>query len=112
VVDIAAELKPSARGELEITDINKVYLQRDSLHVEKLGRGAAWLDTGTHQSLLDAARYVEIIETRQGLKIACPEEIAWEVGYITDGQLTELAEPLKKNTYGQYLMRRLAEGKG
>ena len=111
VVDIAANLKPSARGEYEITDINKNYLQKGKLHVEKLGRGAAWLDTGTHESLLDAARYVEIIETRQGLKVACPEEIAWEEGYITDRELASLAKPLEKNTYGQYLIRRLAEGK-
>jgi len=111
VVDIAAGLKPSVRGELEITDVNKAYLQWGELHVEKLGRGAAWLDTGTHASLLDAARYVEIIETRQGLKVACPEEIAWEEGYISDAELSELAEPLGKNDYGQYLMRRLAEGK-
>jgi len=112
VVDVAANLKPSARGELEITDINKNYLQKGKLHVEKLGRGAAWLDTGTHESLLDAARYVEIIETRQGLKVACPEEIAWEEGYITDRELASLAKPLEKNAYGQYLIRRLAEGKG
>ena len=112
VVEIAADLKPSARGEYEITDINKVYLQLGELHVEKLGRGAAWLDTGTHESLLDAARYVEIIETRQGLKVACPEEIAWEEGYISDAELTSLAQPLEKNAYGQYLIRRLAEGKG
>jgi len=111
VVDIAANLKPSARGEYEITDINKNYLQKGKLHVEKLGRGAAWLDTGTHESLLDAARYVEIIETRQGLKVACPEEIAWEEGYITDRELASLAKPLEKNAYGQYLIRRLAEGK-
>ncbi len=111
VVDIAAGLKPSARGELEITDVNRAYLQWGELHVEKLGRGAAWLDTGTHQSLLDAARYVEIIETRQGLKVACPEEIAWEEGYISDQALAKLAAPLKKNAYGQYLLRRLVEGK-
>lgn len=107
VVDIARQMKPSARGELEITDVNKVYLQQQQLHVEKLGRGSAWLDTGTHESLLDAANYVEVIEKRQGLKIACPEEIAWELGYIDDGQLEALAAPLLKNAYGQYLMRLL-----
>ena len=111
VVDVAAELKPSARGELEITDVNRSYLEQGTLRVETLGRGVAWLDTGTHESLLDAARYVEIIEKRQGLKVACPEEIAWEMGYISDIQLQSLAEPLCKNDYGQYLMRRLAEGK-
>jgi len=112
VVDIAANLKPSARGELEITDVNRNYLARGALHVESLGRGVAWLDTGTHESLLDAARYVEIVEKRQGLKVACPEEIAWEEGYISDGQMEALAQSLKKNDYGQYLLRRLVEGKG
>jgi len=108
-VEIAAGLKPSARGELEITDVNRAYLEQGTLHVETLGRGVAWLDTGTHQSLLDAANYVEIIEKRQGLKVACPEEIAWEMGYISDVQLRDLAEPLCKSEYGQYLLKRLKE---
>jgi len=111
VVEIAANLQPSERGELEITDVNRAYLEMGELRIEKLGRGSAWLDTGTHDSLLDAARFVEVIETRQGLKISCPEEIAWEIGYINDQQLTELAKPLLKNGYGQYLMRRMREGK-
>ncbi len=104
VVDIAASLKPSARGELEITDVNRLYLQQDQLRVEKLGRGFAWLDTGTHESLLQAANYVETIEQRQGLKICCPEEIAYRMGLISAGQVERLAEPLKKNSYGQYLL--------
>jgi glucose-1-phosphate thymidylyltransferase len=111
VVDIASGLKPSARGEYEITDVNKVYLNEKQLHVEKLGRGAVWLDTGTHESLMDAARYVEVVEKRQGMKIACPEEIAWEMGYIGDEQLAMEAEALKKSSYGQYLLSRLVEGK-
>lgn len=110
MINIASGLKPSDRGELEITDINRVYLQSGELHVEWLGRGAAWLDAGTHESLMDASRYVEVIEKRQGLKIACPEEIAWEQGYISDKDLAKLAGPLKKNAYGQYLLRRLAGG--
>ncbi|MBN4073449.1 glucose-1-phosphate thymidylyltransferase RfbA [Mariprofundus ferrooxydans] len=111
VVDIAANLTPSPRGELEITDVNRHYLQNGTLRVETLGRGVAWLDTGTHESLLDASRYVEVIEKRQGLKVSCPEEIAWEEGYISDAQLNELAQLFKKNDYGQYLLRRLDEGK-
>jgi len=104
VLDIAATLKPSSRGELEITDINNVYLAMGELAVERLGRGTAWLDTGTHASLLDAARFIEVVECRQGLKIACPEEVAWRMGYINDEQLKHLARPLLKNNYGQYIM--------
>ena len=109
VVDIAQDIKPSARGELEITDINKRYLKMGMLSVENMGRGMAWLDTGTHDSLLEAAGFVETIEKRQGLKIACPEEIAYRCGYINSGDLQKLAEPLRKNGYGQYLLRLLEE---
>jgi glucose-1-phosphate thymidylyltransferase len=104
VVDIAAGLSPSARGELEITDVNLCYLKQQSLQVELLGRGAAWLDTGTHESLLQAATYIEAIEQRQGLKISCVEEIAYRMGYITAEQLQRLAEPLRQNSYGEYLL--------
>lgn len=104
VVEKAKTLKPSARGELEITDLNKLYLQEGTLHVETMGRGYAWLDTGTHESLLQAASYVETIQERQGLKICCPEEIAYQLGYINQEQLIRLAEPLLKNEYGQYLL--------
>ncbi len=111
VVNMAAGLKPSARGELEITDINKIYQQQGQLRVEKLGRGYAWLDTGTHESLLQAAKFIETIEERQGLKIACPEEIAYRMGMISADKVMELAEPLKKNRYGQYLINLLQDGK-
>jgi glucose-1-phosphate thymidylyltransferase len=108
VLDIAANLTPSARGELEITDVNVEYLRRDQLRVEIMGRGMAWLDTGTHDSLLQAADFVKTIEERQGLKVACPEEIAYRMGYIDAEQVVRLAEPLKNNNYGQYLLE-LAE---
>jgi glucose-1-phosphate thymidylyltransferase len=110
VVDMAASLKPSARGELEITDINKLYLEIGQLRIEKLGRGFAWLDTGTHSSLLQAANFIETIEQRQGLKIACPEEIAYRSGWIGDEAVLRIAEPLKKNGYGQYLIKLVQGG--
>lgn len=111
VVDIAASLKPSARGELEITDVNKVYLERGQLRVERLGRGFAWLDTGTPQSLLDAGNFVRTLESRQGNRISCPEEIACHMGYISVDQLAKLGEDLSKSAYGQYLIA-LAREKG
>ncbi|MGV8891839.1 MAG: glucose-1-phosphate thymidylyltransferase RfbA [Burkholderiaceae bacterium] len=109
VCDIAADIKPSARGELEITDANRVYLERNQLNVELMGRGMAWLDTGTHESLLEASQFIATIENRQGLKVACPEEIAYRKGYIDAVQLENLAQPLKKNGYGQYLLRLLSD---
>jgi glucose-1-phosphate thymidylyltransferase len=111
VVDFAHAIKPSARGEFEITDVNRLYLNDGSLNVELMGRGFAWLDTGTHASLLDAALYVKLIEERQGLKICCPEEIAWRLGYITSDQLAKTAERLLKSGYGSYLMQILEAGK-
>ena len=109
VVEIATSLRPSARGELEITDVNRVYLERNALSVHVMGRGTAWLDTGTHESLLEAAHFIETIERRQGLKIACPEEIAYRMGYIDAARLERLAEPMKKNSYGQYLLEVLRD---
>ena len=110
-VERAKSIRPSARGELEITDLNRSYLLDNELHVELMGRGFAWLDTGTHASLLDAGNFVRIIEERQGLKISCPEEIAWRMGFIDDTQLDALAAPLKKSGYGQYLLAQLAGGR-
>ncbi|WP_219115601.1 glucose-1-phosphate thymidylyltransferase RfbA [Janthinobacterium sp. UMAB-56] len=109
VCDIAAGIAPSPRGELEITDVNRVYLERGQLNVELMGRGMAWLDTGTHESLLEAGQFIATIENRQGLKVACPEEIAYRKGYIDAAKLEQLAQPLKKNAYGQYLLRLLEE---
>ncbi len=109
VIDLVKQIKPSSRGELEITDINKLYLQQNSLSVKLLGRGYAWLDTGTHESLLEASQFIATIEHRQGLKVACPEEISWNLGWINDAKLEELAAPLSKNQYGQYLQSLLKE---
>ena len=109
VCDLAAALKPSKRGELEITDLNRLYLERQQLHCEVMGRGMAWLDTGTHESLLEASQYIETIERRQGLKIACPEEIAYRQGWVSADKIRELAQPMAKNGYGQYLLKMLTE---
>ena len=109
VVELAKNLQPSPRGELEITDLNRLYLEQGQLHVEIMGRGYAWLDTGTHDSLLDAGQFITTLERRQGLKIACPEEIAWRQRWIDAAQLQQLAQPLAKNGYGQYLLRVLSE---
>lgn len=112
VVEIAKDIKPSSRGELEITSVNQAYLRQGRLKVEQMGRGYAWLDTGTHDSLLAASEYIAVIERRQGLKVACIEEIAYELGYISAQQLLELAEPLKKTGYGSYLLRRYQDISG
>ncbi len=109
VCDIAASIRPSARGELEITDVNRIYLEQGGLQVEVMGRGMAWLDTGTHDSLLDASQFIATLEKRQGLKVACPEEVAFRKGYIDAAQLERLAGPMKKNAYGQYLLRLLED---
>jgi glucose-1-phosphate thymidylyltransferase len=109
VVEIAASLRPSARGELEITDVNRAYLERGELHVEKLPRGIAWLDTGTHDSLMQAANYIHAVEERQGLMVACPEEIAYRMGYITTSELALLARGMESSAYGQYLLRLLEQ---
>ena len=109
VIDVAASLKPSPRGELEITDVNRIYLERDALAVKVMGRGHAWLDTGTHESLIEASTFISTIEKRQGLKVSCPEEIAWRKGWIDNAALERLATPLAKNSYGQYLLGLLRE---
>lgn len=109
VIDIAKRIKPSARGELEITDVNNSYLTAGRLNVHTMGRGYAWLDTGTHESMLEASQFIQTIEARQGLKVCCPEEIAYRQGWIDAGQVEQLAQPLKKNAYGHYLLRMIAE---
>jgi glucose-1-phosphate thymidylyltransferase len=111
VVEMARSLEPSPRGELEITDLNRKYMEQGTLRVETLGRGTAWLDTGTHESMLEAATFVSVIEARQGLKIACPEEIAWRLGYITADEVTKLAEPVKNSSYGSYLLEQIAQSR-
>jgi len=112
IVDVAKAQKPSARGELEITDSNVAYLDKGTLQVEIIGRGVAWLDTGTHESLLEAANFIETIENRQGLKVACPEEVAFHQGFIDAAQMEKLAQPLLKSGYGQYLLKLLKEAQG
>ncbi|MAI24114.1 MAG: glucose-1-phosphate thymidylyltransferase [Crocinitomicaceae bacterium] len=112
VVEIASTLEPSARGEYEITDVNKAYLEAGKLFVSKMDRGMAWLDTGTHNSLMQASQYVQVIEERQGLKIGCVEEIAWRMGYIDDATLESVARPLQKSGYGNYLLEQLKRGRG
>ncbi|HBH16374.1 MAG TPA: glucose-1-phosphate thymidylyltransferase, partial [Leclercia adecarboxylata] len=107
VVEIAKSLKPSPRGELEITDVNRIYLEQGDLSVAMMGRGYAWLDTGTHESLIEASNFIQTIETRQGLKVACPEEIAYRLKFIDADQVRKLAAPLAKNAYGQYLLKML-----
>ncbi|MBM4073971.1 MAG: glucose-1-phosphate thymidylyltransferase, partial [Planctomycetes bacterium] len=109
VVRIAGSIKPSARGELEITDVNRIYLGRGALRVERMGRGYAWLDTGTHESLLQASEFVRTVEDRQGLKVACVEEVAHHMGFINDDQVRKLAAPLAKSGYGEYLLRVIGE---
>jgi glucose-1-phosphate thymidylyltransferase len=109
VVEMARQIRPSARGELEITDLNRMYLESGRLHVAIMGRGLAWLDTGTHDSMLEASQFIQTLERRQGLKVACPEEIAWRLGYIDDAALRALAAPMAKNGYGQYLLGLLQE---
>ena len=108
--EYAKTLKPSPRGELEITDLNRVYMERGELSVETFGRGSAWLDTGTHESLIEASTFVSVLETRQGLKIACPEEIAWRMKWIDNDQVRTLAEPMKNNSYGRYLLEMITRG--
>ncbi|MCX8520121.1 MAG: glucose-1-phosphate thymidylyltransferase RfbA, partial [Rhodoferax sp.] len=109
VVDLARQVRPSARGELEITDLNRLYLQKNQLDVQTMGRGYAWLDTGTHESMLEASQFIHTIENRQGVKVAAPEEVAWRTGWIDSAQLEKLAQPLVKSSYGQYLLRLLTD---